>query len=144
MEIKPNIDWTHKELSIEDIRKLNKLYVIKVQGPQKSVRDIIDNDFYNAVTQTVLFVKDMIFETRLESYFLKPITQISREEILSVKWNMYLTKGYYVKIDEEGNIEKFPNTPDRWYVSYLEIAGPLGSFCSVYSNNKESYNTHKQ
>lgn len=127
-----NIDWTHKNIAIKDVRKLNKLYVLKVQDPKSASQ--IDSP---------LFVKDNIFEERLKSYFLKDITNITREEILSVNWNMYITKGYYIKINEKGDLEKFNHDPEKWYISYLEIEGPLGEFCSVYSSVKET-NKEKQ
>jgi hypothetical protein len=85
---------------------------------------------------SALFVKDTIFEERVKSYFLKEMSQISRAEILSVFWNMYITKGYYIKIDENGNPVRYDNDPDKWYVSYLEIDGPLGSFCSIYRDKE--------
>lgn len=115
------LDWTHRNVTIRDIRKLNKLYVIKIELP--AMYDQID---------VALFVKDTIFEERLKSYFLKDITQISREDILNVKWNMYITKGHYIKIGEDGTISEHIQDTNKWYVSYLEIAGLLGSFCSIY------------
>lgn len=115
------LDWTHRNVTIRDIRKLNKLYVIKIELP--AMYDQID---------VALFVKDTIFEERLKSYFLKDITQISREDILNVKWNMYITKGHYIKIGEDGAISEHIQDTNKWYVSYLEIAGLLGSFCSIY------------
>jgi len=124
------IDWTHKEVTIEDIRKLNKLYVIKINDP-----------FSIEKIDTPLFVKDTIFEERLKSYFLKDVNHLTREQILSVKWNMYITKGYYIKISENGGIEKFNQDPEKWYISYLEIDGPLGTINSVY-NNKEKEIKH--
>lgn len=115
------LGWTHQDVSIKDIRKLNKLYVIRVEL----------HNGYDPIN-SALFVKDTIFEERLKSYFLKDISQISREEILSVKWNMYITKGHYIKIGEDGTISEHPQDNNKWYVSYLEIAGLLGSFCSIY------------
>ena len=130
-----SLDWTHKNITIKDIRKINKLYVLKVQDPRAV--DQIDS---------ALFVKDIIFEERLKSYFLKDISQISRKEILGVSWNMYITQGYYIKIDENGNTTKFEHDPEKWYVSYLEIEGPLGSFYSIYKEEKEkeSYKYEKR
>ena len=118
-----NIDWTHKNIQLSDIRKLNKLYVFKVHN--KSNQQVISGD-------PALFVKDTIFEERINSYFLK--YTVSREEILNVFWNMYITKGYYIKVNDKGEIENFNMDPDKWYVSYLEIDGPLGSFCSAIKN----------
>jgi hypothetical protein len=127
-----NIDWTHKNIVIKDVRKLNKLYVLKINDPMAASQ--IDSP---------LFVKDTIFEERLKSYFLKDMVNITREEILSVKWNMYITKGYYIKVNEKGDIEKFNHDLEKWYISYLEIEGPLGTFSSVYRDRevkeKDSY-----
>ena len=118
--IRKNIDWTHSNIYIKDLRKLNKLYVIKISDPNSSVQ-----------IESPLFIKDTIFEERLKSYFLKDTNNISREEILKVKWNMYITKGYFIKIDENGDIEKINRDLDKWYISFLEIEGPLGTFDSV-------------
>jgi len=124
-----NIDWTHKNIVIKDVRKLNKLYVLKI-------------DTFTTIPHTTaqidspLFVKDIIFEERLKSYFLKDMTHITRDEILSVKWNMYITKGYYIKIDEKGYLSKFNHDPEKWYISFLEIEGPLGTFSSVYRDRE--------
>lgn len=115
------LNWTHLNVAIQDIRKLNKLYVIKIELPKN----------YESI-DSALFVKDNIFEERLKSYFLKDISQISREDILSVHWNMYITKGHYIKISEDGSVSEHPQDQNKWYVSYLEIAGLLGSFCSIY------------
>lgn len=134
--LKSKVDWTHKNIVINDLRKLNKLYVLKIQDPQ-------------AVSQieSPLFVNGNIFEERIKSYFLKDMTHISREDILSVKWNMYITKGYYIKINENGEFEKYNQDPQKWYISYLEIEGPLGTFSSVYKDkelsSRESYRTRK-
>jgi hypothetical protein len=120
-----NIDWTHKNITITDVRKLNKLYVLKITDPMAASQ-----------IESPLFVKDNIFEERLKSYFLKDIVSITRNEILNVNWNMYITKGYYIKVNEKGNIEKYNNDSEKWYISYLEIEGPLGTFTSVYRDKE--------
>lgn len=120
-----NIDWTHKNIVIKDLRKLNKLYVLKINDPMAASQ-----------IESPLFVKDNIFEERLKSYFLKELSQITRDEILSVKWNMYITKGYYIKINEKGDVEKFNHDSEKWYISYLEIEGPLGTFSSIYRDKE--------
>jgi len=132
---KTNIDWTHKGIHVEDIRKLTKLYVIKINDPNIEV-PVNDKFVIPSVITSPLFVKDTIFEERLKSYFLKDMTKISREDILGVAWNMYITKGYYIKINEKGDVEKFNHDPEKWYVSYLEIEGALGTFCSVYRDKE--------
>lgn len=133
------LDWTHRDVKITDVRKINKLYVLTV-----------DQDVGN------LLVSDQIFSERLESYFLKSIDRIDRRDILDTKWNMHITKGYYVKIVSQviplasladplsGNVptkivydlQKHPGEEERWYVSYLEIAGELGEFENVIKNKK--------
>jgi hypothetical protein len=118
-----NLDWTHTNVKIIDIRRLYRIYVISINKPDADPP---------LELMTPLFVKDVILKERLESYFLKDMYKISREEILSVSWNMYITKGYYIKINERGETEKFEHDLNKWYISYLEIAGLLGSFCSIY------------
>jgi len=129
--LRSNIDWTHKSIIIKDVRKLNKLYVIKVYDPDRPSQ--IDMP---------LFVKDTIFEERLKSYFLKPVDKISRDEILNSRWNMYITKGYYIKVDENNDIQKFNNDPEKWYVSYLEIEGALANFLPRYEYKEKETNTN--
>ena len=130
--LKSNIDWTHKSIEVKDVRKLNKLYVIKTFDPKSNIQ-----------IESPLFVKDNIFEERLKSYFLKDMQHITREEILGVAWNMYITKGYYIKVDDKGDIQKFNNDTEKWYVSYLEIEGPLASFTSVYREKEVKDNKNK-
>jgi hypothetical protein len=115
------LDWTHKVIHIHDIRKINNLYIIKIGAI----------DF-------PLFVNQRIFEERLNSYFLR--NNISREEILNINWNMYITKGHYIKISKEGEITELPKDADKYYISFLEIAGELGGFSSVYHENIENKN----
>lgn len=107
-------EWTHKNVELTDIRKINKLYIISTKE-------------FNP-----LFVNEKIFEDRLRSYFLmdytSSINNISREQIMKLKWNMYITKGKFIKIDKEGNIQEFEQNPDKHYVSYLEVSGDLGNF----------------
>jgi hypothetical protein len=115
-------EWTHTGVQFTDIRKLNKLYLI-------STKD-----------HSPLFVNEGIFESRLKSFFLKEAYKVTREEILSVDWNLYLSKGYYIKIDREGNLSKYDMNPDKTYVSFLEIKGPLGTFQSVHQEDKVEIN----
>ena len=122
------LDWTHRGVRIEDIRKLNKLYVISV----------VSEDVKSGMPLSPLFVKGTIFEERLKAYYLCEIDKISRNNILNVKWNMYITQGYYIKINDKGEAEKYRQSPEKWFISYLEIEGTLGEFCSVYSGVKET------
>lgn len=110
-------DWTHKDVTITDIRKVNNLYIISVD--EKKV-------------DPPLLVSDKIFNERLKLYFLKDAHRVSRDEILGVRWNMYITKGHYIKV-VNNETQVFDMEPDKFYVSYLEIAGPLATFQSVCS-----------
>jgi len=106
-------DWTDKALTITDIRKVSEFYIFTVKG-----------------LNAPLMVKDKIFEERMKTYYLSENYRFTREDVTRVKWNMYITKGYYVKICR-GDIQKYPMDEDKFYVSYLEIDGPLGGFHSV-------------
>ncbi len=106
------MDWTHKEVVITDIRKVPKLYIISINDKKIS---------------SPLFVSEKIFDERLKLYFLKDAAFVSREEIKSVQWNMYITKDHYIKINDDG-VKEFPMDENKFYVSYLDIAGPLSSF----------------
>lgn len=116
-----DLDWTHKDVLITDIRKLNRFYIISTNATE-------DGEEIPS-----MLIKYNIFEERLKSYFLTE--NYTREMVLGVKWNMYLTKGHFIKIDENGHAETYVHQ-DKWYVSYLEIAGPLGTFSSVYKKEK--------
>jgi hypothetical protein len=113
------LDWTHQQVKIQDIRLFNKLYVIYITDTTGAIN-------------TPLFINRGIFEDRLNSYFLGK--NCTREEILALQWNMYITKDYYIKVDGEGNINKIPAIKDKWYVSYLDVTGYLGEFSFVYKN----------
>ena len=137
------MDWTHKQIAINDIRKIQDFYVISVDSEE---------------IEGSLLINQEIFEDRIKSYFLKDPSKIKRKDILNVEWNIYATKGYYIKAyyvpvekqvwnyDKEDHfsvlkdkkvtetklkIEEHTKNPDKWYVSYLEIDGPLGAFEAV-------------
>ena len=116
-------DWTHTEVTITDVRKVNDFHIFTVlTGEGEELGP--------------LSVKSNIFEDRLKPYFLKDAYKVSREEILGVKWNMYITKGYYIKL-HRGKAYPHKVDPAKHYVSYLEIAGPLGSFESITCKEKD-------
>jgi hypothetical protein len=52
---------------------------------------------------------------------------------------MYITKGHYIKI-QTGAVQTFEMDPNKHYVSYLEISGPLGSIQSVYKEKEHKIN----
>ena len=116
-------DWTHKKVTITDIRKPNEFYIFTVKHDG-------EEDF------GTLSVKENIFEDRLKPYFLRESYKVTREEIMSVKWNMYITKGYYIKL-HRGKAYPHDMDPNKYYVSYLEIDGPLGTFQSIICKDKE-------
>ena len=125
-------DWTHTDIKITDIRKLSEFYIFTVgvsDGTDKlgMPTELPSN---GEDIPAPLMVKDKIFEERLKPYFLKDAYRVSRDEILSVRWNMYITKGHYIKISR-GKVQEYQMDKDKYYVSYLEIAGPLGTFQSI-------------
>jgi hypothetical protein len=123
---KTTYDWTHTLVIITDIRKLNKLYVIKI------LSEIGNNN--EKITHS-LFINEKIFDDRLKSYFLKEAADVTRNEILNVKWNMYITKGYYIKIID-GSIKETAQDPEKYYISFLDIAGELGTFHNIYKTTE--------
>jgi len=115
--MKQILDWTHTGVSITDIRKIKNFYIISID--EKKIT-------------SPLMVDEKIFNERLRLYFLKDAYRVPREDILSVKWNLYISKGHYIKIYAEDDIKTIEKDPERYYVSYLEIMGPLATFQSVY------------
>lgn len=119
-----NIDWTHKDVKITDIRKVRKFYVISIEDKKIT---------------SPLFVDHNIFEGRVNSYYLRGYNDsqqrslatpnMTREEVTNVKWNMVINKGYYIKITDNEE-EKVYKDPDKYYISFLEISGPLGNHIS--------------
>ena len=126
--LKEDKDWTHKNVIITDIRKLSEFYIFTI-GRQDDILGLEENKSEELPGEP-LMVKDRIFEERLKPYFLKDSHRVSRDEILGVRWNMYISKGHYIKISH-GDVKKYEMVPEKYYVSYLEIAGPLGTFQSV-------------
>ena len=106
------MDWTHTCVRLKDIRKAKELYIISINDGE---------------IKSPLFVDEKIFNERLKSYFLKDIDKISREEIIKVNWNFYITKGHYVKL-KNGEIEKVSGDKNKHYVSFLDINGDLSNF----------------
>jgi len=112
-----NIEWTHKKVNITDIRKVKKFYVLTVDA--------------KGITGP-LFVEHAIFDSRLKSYYLKNLEDVSgfdRNDVTSVKWNMYITKGHFIKYKDK-EVEEIPKDEDKFYISFLEIDGPLGTHIS--------------
>ena len=114
-------DWTHKKVTITDIRKLYQLFIFTI--------DIV-------TIEGPLFVNEQIFYNVLKSYYMTLKEDFTRSQILDVKWNMYITKGYYIKLNESGEVVKHNQDENKYYVSYLEICGALGTFCSVYRDKE--------
>jgi len=113
-----NIDWTHKAVKITDIRKVRKFYVLSIDDRK---------------INSPLFVDHKIIDGRLNSYYLIDVNSIggfTRESVLQIKWNMVINKGYFIKYDQDNNIEEFHKDPEKFYISFLEIDGPLGMHIS--------------
>lgn len=124
------LDWTHKGVKIVDIRKINKIYILKI-----SLSDF-EKEQNKEVENATLFVKGVIFDERLHSYFLKDAFRVTREEILNVKWNLYITKGFYIKIENDV-VSEHKQDPNKFYVSFIEIDGPLGTFLTTHKEKHE-------
>lgn len=137
MTWKSDLDWTHIGVFLSDIRKLKNLYLIQLgvnlkEGINEFVRDFKSGEYIG----DPMTVNSSIFEERVMAYFLKDISQISREEILSVRWNFYIKRGEICKISDN-NLVCYPMAKDKYYISFLEIYGPLASFDSILAKNKQ-------
>jgi hypothetical protein len=116
-----NIDFTHKGLTIQDIKKIKK------------------NDFYKIKFKEldeILSVSAISLEYRLCGYFMKDsINYISRDEILSCKYNINLTTGYYLRI-EDGKLKNFPSNNRKSYINFISIDSEIdnieGPFFTKY------------
>lgn len=106
------MEWTHKKVSIKDIRKVKKFYVL----------DIGEKEITSP-----LFVDHTIFEGRMKSFYLRNESYFTRDEVTNVKWNMVINKGFFYKIEKDSEHEKVSKDPEKHYISFLEIEGPLGN-----------------
>ena len=114
-----NINWTHEGIQLTDIRKVKKFYILSVNDKK---------------IKSPLFVDHNIFDARLKSYFLTDRIddcRISRADVLTLKWNMVITQGYFLKYDAVGGTQEVYKDPDKFYISFLEIDGPLGHHISA-------------
>ncbi|MGL5691955.1 MAG: hypothetical protein ACRDD8_14195 [Bacteroidales bacterium] len=116
------LDWTHKNVYIDDIRLNGKMYVFNIKR-SKTAPIQLNRSF----PFTHLTVEKGIFEDQLRNYFFKDISEITREEILSCGWNLVVTKGFFYKIDRANNTfvagEQMQN--EKYYVSFIRIHGSL-------------------
>jgi hypothetical protein len=116
-----NIDWTHKGVKITDIRKVRKFYVISIDDKKIT---------------SPLFVDHSIFEGRVNSYYLRGFNDsrdrslsfpdMTRDEVMNIKWNMVINKGYFIKLID-GREEEVHKDHDKYYTSFIEIEGTLGN-----------------
>jgi hypothetical protein len=117
-----NIDFTHKGLTIQDIKKIKK------------------NDFYKIKFKEldeILSVSAISLEYRLCGYFMKDsINFISRDEILSCKYNINVTTGHYLRI-EDGKLKHFTSRHSKKpYINFISIDSEIdnieGPFFTKY------------
>ena len=96
------LDWTHKDVKITDIRKLGDVYLFTINDEK---------------INTPIKIGEKIFQQRLSPYFLKDWRNINREDIKGVTWNMYLSKGHFIMLDENDQITEHPRNFDQegWY-----------------------------
>ena len=133
-------DYTHKNKEIKDIR-------LKRGKSRSGGKD----DFFALQVEDVegtIFVNYNIFNDRIKSFFLgKNVEDLSRNEILDLKWNFVITKGSYMKIISKDHFEQVEGTPEKWYISILEVATPIGQFANNFAANVEitqAYRTYTQ
>jgi hypothetical protein len=116
------IDFTHKGLTIQDIKKIKT------------------NDFYKIKFKEldeVLSVSAISLEPRLCAHFMKEsINFISRNDVLSCKYDIHLTKGYYLRI-EDGKIKTFPSRNNRSYINFINIDNEIDRIEGPYFSKYE-------
>jgi hypothetical protein len=124
-------NYTHTNVKITDIR----LKRSKEKGSSKDFFAIKVDD-----VESTMFVNFNIFNDRIKSFFLgKSVNEIERYQLLDLKWNFIITEGYYLKIIEKDHFEKVYGVPNKFYVSVLEIAGPIGNFENNFSSRVRIY-----
>lgn len=113
--------WTHTMVEIVDIRMFSKFYAVIFRESTGELHRVQLNK--------------EIFDARLNSYFLG--NRYTRKDLIDIRWNLYLTDGYYVKIDHTGEMHRYDGTKGKEYISFLEVSGPLGEFTNIYTQKKE-------
>ena len=116
------MEWTHTKVMVKDVRKVNNFYILDINK-----KDIT----------SPLFVSTQIFEARLNSYYLNN-SRFTRDEVMGVQWNMVISQGGFYKINKNGDEEKTEKDPDRFYISFLDIAGPLGNHLPTQPHKKNN------
>lgn len=111
-------EWTHEEVELLDIRKNDKMHILHLNIPE------IDNP--------VVTINNDIIIDQLNTYFITGLDLVTRNDIMELKWNLVLTKGYYVKLLKGGEAEKQYKNPNKWYVSFIKVSGSLGTFGTIY------------
>jgi len=109
------MDFTHFNLTIEDIKKIkgntlvSPFYKIKFR----------EFDFIVSVTAEV-------FEYRICAHFLKDdMNFIHKDDIMKCKFHINATEGFYYRLVNDGKLITKPGKPKAMYVNFIDIATPI-------------------
>ena len=106
------LDFTHRGLTIQDIKKIKN---------EKA-------DFYKikfAELDTIVSVSGGLLDMRLCSHFLKEsINFISRNDILSCRYNVNISEGMYYRL-EGGSLIQYQGFGKNKYVNFIDIQSEI-------------------
>ena len=114
----PNkIEWTNKNVIFRDIRLIDNFYYITLLNESNS------ETLYDSSQLITVKFNSTVLNNVLSSYYLVKKDFFARDEILTLKWNLVLTKGFYYKNINDSYVE-MKKEPDQWYISYININSP--------------------
>jgi len=106
------LDFTHRGLTIQDIKKIKN---------EKA-------DFYKikfVEIDTVISVTGGLLDMRLCSHFIKEsVNYISRNDILSCKYNANITEGMYYRL-VNGTLVEYQGFGKNKYINFIDIQSEI-------------------
>ena len=118
------INWTNKNIKFRDIRLQKDFYIITLLNESNSLDELDDSKKCELIK---VKINSNILNARINEYFFNQPDKITRDNILNLRWNLVLTKGYFYKVNNS-EIQTIHKDPDEWYISLLDIN-------SLYSEN---------
>ena len=123
------LDFTHRGLAIQDIKKIKN---------EKA-------DFYKikfAEIDTIVSVSGGLLDMRLCSHFIKEsVNYISRNDILSCKYNVNITEGMYYRL-VNGTLVEYQGFGKNKYINFIDIQSEINEiekpFFSKYTIVKDT------
>ena len=90
------INWTNKNIKFRDIRLQKDFYIITLLNESNSLDELDDSKKCELIK---VKINSNILNARINEYFFNQPDKITRDNILNLRWNLVLTKGYFYKVN---------------------------------------------